>query len=85
MSGTTGKNPYRPGAAVPPLHLAGRQREVDRFRAVLRGSPEVPANVRLTGLRGVGKSVLLKEFEDEAKHIPLERCAEASTPRPPEA
>ncbi len=68
MSGSTGKNPYRPGAAVPPLHLAGRQREMDRFRAVLRGSPEVPANVRLTGLRGVGKSVLLKEFEDEAKH-----------------
>jgi predicted AAA+ superfamily ATPase len=29
---------------------------------MLRGAPEIPANVRLTGLRGVGKTVLLTEF-----------------------
>ncbi len=38
-----------------------------RFRASLRGAPELPANVRLTGLRGVGKSVLLKRLEEIAK------------------
>lgn len=34
-----------------------------RFRKILAGAPELPANLRLTGLRGVGKSVLLKELE----------------------
>lgn len=61
------RNPYRPGAAVSPVFLAGRQQEMRRFRASLRGAPELPANVRLTGLRGVGKSVLLKRLEEIAK------------------
>jgi len=34
---------------------------------MLRAAPEQPANMRLTGLRGVGKSVLLKEFADRAR------------------
>lgn len=38
-----------------------------RFRAVLRSAPEQPANMRLTGLRGVGKTVLLGEFEGLAE------------------
>ncbi len=57
------KNPYRPGAATPPLYLAGREPQLTRFPKLLRAAPEIPANVCLTGLRGVGKSVLLKEFE----------------------
>lgn len=57
------RNPYRPGAAVSPLFLAGRAQELRRFRATLRAAPHLPANVRLTGLRGVGKTVLLKEFD----------------------
>lgn len=36
---------------------------------MLRGAPELPANMRLTGLRGVGKTVLLKEFEERAKAL----------------
>jgi len=56
-------NPYRPGAAISPLFLAGRSQELRHFESTLRGSPHLPANVRLTGLRGVGKTVLLKEFE----------------------
>ena len=66
MSGVP-KNPYRPGAATPPLHLAGREPQLGRFPKILRAAPEIPANVRLTGLRGVGKSVLLKEFEQLAR------------------
>jgi DNA-binding transcriptional ArsR family regulator len=34
-----------------------------RFEAMLRAAPEQPANMRLTGLRGVGKTVLLGEFQ----------------------
>lgn len=67
MSGTPGKNPYRPGAATAPLHLAGRGPQISRFKKILDGSPELPANLRLTGLRGVGKSVLLKELENTGK------------------
>ena len=64
MSGSpAAKNPYRPGASTPPLFLAGRQPQLTRFPKVLRSAPEIPANVRVLGLRGVGKSVLLKEFE----------------------
>lgn len=57
------KNPYRPGAAVQPVFLAGRDQEVRRFRSSLRASPELPANIWITGLRGVGKSVLLQRME----------------------
>jgi len=39
---------------------------IRNFERTLRGSPDVPANVKLTGLRGVGKTVLLKEFERRA-------------------
>lgn len=67
MTAAPDKNPYRPGAATPPLYLAGREPQLNRFPKVLRGAPEIPANVRLTGLRGVGKSVLLKEFEQIAR------------------
>jgi len=62
------KNPYRPGAATPPLFLAGRQPQLDRFPKLLRAAPEIPANLRITGLRGVGKSVLLKELQKIAQH-----------------
>lgn len=60
-----GKNPYRPGAAVRPTFLAGRTNEIRRFQRVLSKAPEVPANVRIMGLRGVGKSVLLQEEETQ--------------------
>ncbi len=63
MAQAPGKNPYRPGAATPPLYLAGREPELRRFPRILAGAPELPANIRLIGLRGVGKSVLLKEYE----------------------
>ena len=57
------KNPFRPGVGTRPVYLAGRDAPIKRFRSVLRAAPEQPANMRLTGLRGVGKSVLLSEFE----------------------
>jgi DNA-binding transcriptional ArsR family regulator len=63
MSPLSGKNPFRPGVGTKPLFLAGREGPMRRFSAMLRAAPEQPANMRLTGLRGVGKTVLLGEFE----------------------
>lgn len=67
MTETLGKSPYRPGVGTRPLHLAGRDLPLRRFRAMLRAAPEQPANMRLTGLRGVGKTVLLGEFAKVAE------------------
>ena len=56
------KNPYRPGAGHMPPHLAGRQDEHREFERVL-GQDTILENVILTGLRGVGKTVLLETFK----------------------
>lgn len=34
---------------------------------MLAAAPELPANMRVTGLRGVGKTVLLEEFQESAR------------------
>lgn len=61
------RNPYRPGVGLQPPYLAGRDAEQARFQRILRAAPEIPGNVRVTGLRGVGKTVLLKRFQDLAE------------------
>lgn len=60
------KNPFRPGVGTPPRFLAGRDSSIARFRALLRSAPELPANMRMTGLRGVGKTVLLNKLSEAA-------------------
>lgn len=60
------KNPFRPGVGTPPRFLAGRDGAIRHFRAILRAAPELPANMRVTGLRGVGKTVLLHKFSSVA-------------------
>ena len=72
MSDTLSKNPYRPGVGVRPLYLAGREAPLRRFDAMLRAAPEQPANMRVTGLRGVGKTVLLEVFAERAQAPELE-------------
>jgi hypothetical protein len=59
------KNPYRPGAGHMPPHLAGREREYEEFDRLLE-QDEILKNVVLTGLRGVGKTVLLETFKPRA-------------------
>lgn len=59
------KNPYRPGAGHMPPHLAGREREFDEFDRLL-SQGEILENLVLTGLRGVGKTVLLERFKPRA-------------------
>lgn len=58
-------NPFRPGAGHPPPYLAGREKERQEFAALLDQSP-VMTNLVLTGLRGVGKTVLLETFKPVA-------------------
>jgi hypothetical protein len=67
MIETSSKNPYRPGVGVRPLYLAGRDAPLRRFDAMLRAAPEQQANMRVTGLRGVGKTVLLETFAERAQ------------------
>lgn len=55
-------NPFRPGAGHPPPYLAGREMERQEFTQMLEQRP-ILTNVVLTGLRGVGKTVLLETFK----------------------
>ena len=59
------KNPYRPGAGHYPPHLAGREKEYTEFDRLLN-QDEILENMLLTGLRGVGKTVLLEKFKPHA-------------------
>ena len=52
-------NPFRPGAGHPPPYLAGRTSEIREFERLL-SQPVILTNLVLTGLRGVGKTVLLE-------------------------
>jgi hypothetical protein len=63
------RNPYSPGAGLRPPLLAGRQPEVDAFETVLRRGElgRVSQGIMLTGLRGVGKTVLLNELAASAE------------------
>lgn len=58
------RNPYSPGAGSPPPALVGRDRELETFDvAVQRLTLGRSAKSQLlTGLRGAGKTVLLREF-----------------------
>lgn len=55
-------NPFRPGAGHLPPHLAGRKAEIEEFLTLLNQTP-VLKNPVLTGLRGVGKTVLLETLK----------------------
>ena len=62
------QNPYSPGAGQRPPELAGRESELDAFAVALDrlASGRSERGVLLTGLRGVGKTVLLEEFRSLA-------------------
>lgn len=66
MTNPTMENPFRPGAGHMPPYLAGRDIEQDRFKQLLRQTA-VTENLIITGLRGVGKSVLLESLKPMAR------------------
>jgi len=59
------ENPYTPGAGRKPRTLAGRDQDLESFQSLVErldaGSYE--RSLIYTGLRGVGKTVLLMEFD----------------------
>jgi hypothetical protein len=65
------RNPFTPGAGTPPPELAGRQEILDRAEILLKriqkGRPS--KSILLTGLRGVGKTVLLNEINRMARDL----------------
>ena len=62
------KNPFSPGAGTPPPALVGRQSVLNQARLALEriknGKSE--KSFLLVGLRGVGKTVLLRTIAEEA-------------------
>lgn len=74
-------NPYRPGAGLMPTYLAGREEDIrsmeEIFDAILQNIPT--QSVIFSGLRGVGKTVLINRLQSIAedkgifcKHIEVE-------------
>lgn len=63
------KNPFSPGAGSPPPELVGRDPVLDQARVLLgrTKAKRSEKSMLLTGLRGVGKTVLLNEMERLAK------------------
>jgi hypothetical protein len=58
----TFENPFKPGAGHMPPYLAGRDKETKNFLRLLK-QKSILDNVVLTGLRGVGKTVLLETWK----------------------
>ena len=70
-------NPFRPGSGLQPPYLAGRDGDLARFSQMLQQVQEGQIrNLMVQGLRGVGKTVLLKEFVKictDNKFLPVTR------------
>jgi hypothetical protein len=83
------RNPYTPNAGAPPKYLAGRRAEVEDFRVLLqrlqRGYTE--QSMIVTGLRGVGKTVLLGEYQriaDQENWVAVDAEVSKNTPFGPQ-
>ncbi|MDA1006501.1 MAG: ATP-binding protein [Verrucomicrobia bacterium] len=65
------RNPFTPGAGTPPPELAGRREILDRAEILLKRikKSRPSKSILLTGLRGVGKTVLLNEINRMARDL----------------
>lgn len=68
MSDTPFENPFRPGAGHMPPYLAGRTAEQNEMKRLLE-QRVILSNLVLTGLRGVGKTVLLETLKPLAQNM----------------
>jgi hypothetical protein len=64
-------NPYAPGAGTPPPALVGRDRVIEDAEVALRRlkAARTSQHLLVTGLRGVGKTVLLGTLSAVAEHV----------------
>ncbi len=64
-------NPYAPGAGTPPPTLVGRDETIDAANVALQRliSARASQHLLVTGLRGVGKTVLLGKLAALAEHV----------------
>jgi hypothetical protein len=64
-------NPYAPGAGTPPPELVGRDQIIEEAEIAMRRvvSARTSQHQSITGLRGVGKTVLLGKLTALAEHI----------------
>ena len=62
-------NPFRPGAGHTPPEFAGRQEPLNTFTNILRRTEigAISRGMMLYGLRGMGKTVLLRRLQEDAK------------------
>ncbi len=64
------KNPFSPTFGASPRVLVGRDSILDEIRDTFEDGPQSPSRTILfTGARGVGKTVMLNELEDHARHL----------------
>ena len=70
MTPTRIRNPFKPGRGATPPYLAGRENEQNRLREILADMADgdsPAADIVMYGPRGMGKTVLLNWFANEAK------------------
>mgnify|MGYP000869830903 FL=1 len=76
-----GSNPFSPSFGVTPRVLAGRDAALAAFRDSFSGGAGAPARtVLVVGSRGLGKTVMLNEFEDAALRAGWLAVSESSSP-----
>lgn len=64
------RSPFSPTFGVSPTVLVGRDDVLDEIRDTFDDGPHSPTRtVLFTGARGVGKTVMLNELEDHARHL----------------
>ena len=70
------KNPFRPSFGASPVQLAGREFEISSFNyGLLGGVGAMQRALLVSGTRGVGKTVLLNEFEESARRLGQVPCS----------
>jgi len=64
-------NPFSPGAGTPPPALVGRQELLEKARVAVERVRALRSekSLLLVGLRGVGKTVLLRTIADTAEEL----------------
>lgn len=69
-------NPYRPGAGLMPSYIAGRDDDIQEVKQIFEAlTMEVPArSIIYSGLRGVGKTVLINKLEEIANDYGVLYC-----------